>query len=37
VERAKGIKIELTPLEKRLPLVFGWRHFFKLMKDGHLR
>lgn len=37
VERTKGIKIELTPLERRFPLIFGWRHFFKLLKKGMIR
>lgn len=37
VERAKGIKIELTPLERRFPLIFGWRHFFKLRRKGMIK
>ena len=37
VERAKGIKIELTPLERKYPLIFGWRHFFRIKRQGHLK
>ncbi len=37
VERSKGIKIELTPLERRFPLIFGWRHFFKLVRRGMIK
>lgn len=37
VERSKGIKIELTKLERRFPLIFGWRHFFKLLKKGMIK
>jgi len=37
VERAKGIKIELTPLERKYPLIFGWKHFFKIKREGHLK
>ncbi len=37
VERSKGIHIELTPWERRLPLILGWRHFFRLLRQGHLK
>ncbi len=37
VERSKGIKIELSPLERRFPLIFGWRHFFKLLRRGMIK
>lgn len=37
IERTKGIKIELTPLERRFPLIFGWRHFFKLLRKGMIK
>jgi hypothetical protein len=37
VERSKGIKIELTPLERRFPLIFGWRHFFRLLRKGMIK
>ena len=37
VERARGIKIELTPLERKYPLIFGWKHFFKIKREGHLK
>jgi len=37
VERSKGIKIELTPMERKFPLIFGWRHFFKLRRKGMIK
>ncbi len=37
LERARGIKIELTPLEKKYPLIFGWKHFFRIKREGHLK
>lgn len=37
VERARGIKIELTPLERKYPLLFGWKHFFRVKREGHLK
>jgi len=37
VERTKGIKIELTPLERKFPLIFGWRHFFRLLRKGMIK
>lgn len=37
VERARGIRIELTPLERKFPLIFGWRHFFRMKREGHLK
>lgn len=37
VERSKGIKIELTPLERKFPLIFGWRHFFRLLRKGMIK
>jgi hypothetical protein len=37
IERTKGIKLEATPLQRRYPLIFGWRHFFRLLKAGAIR
>lgn len=37
VERAKGIKIELTPLERRFPLILGWKYFFRLKRRGMIK
>lgn len=34
VERNYGTRIELTPLERRFPLIFGWPKFFALRKKG---
>jgi len=34
VERHQGIRIELTPLQKRYPLIFAWPIFFKFKKRG---
>ncbi len=37
IERTKGIKIELTEKERRHPLIYGWPHFFRLLKAGAIR
>jgi hypothetical protein len=34
IERTKGIKLEVTPRQRRHPLIFGWPHLLKLMKAG---
>jgi hypothetical protein len=34
IERTKGIKLEVTPRQRRHPLIFGWPHFFRLLKAG---
>ena len=37
VERSKGIRIELTEQERKYPLIFGWKHFFRLKRKGMIR
>ncbi|MBI2890078.1 MAG: hypothetical protein HYY13_04760 [Nitrospirae bacterium] len=37
IERSQGERIHLTPLERRLPLIFAWRHFFRLLREDRLR
>ncbi|UCD83893.1 MAG: hypothetical protein JSU92_11485 [Deltaproteobacteria bacterium] len=37
VERSRGIKIELTPIERRFPLIFGWKHFYRLKRKGMIK
>lgn len=37
IERTKGIKIELTAKERRHPLIYGWPHFFRLLRAGAIR
>jgi hypothetical protein len=32
IERTQGIKIELTPFEKKFWYIFGWKHFFRLSR-----
>jgi hypothetical protein len=34
IERTKGIKIELKPKERRHPLIYGWKYFFRLLRAG---
>ncbi len=34
VERNYGVRIELSPLERRFPLIFGWPKFFALRRKG---
>ena len=37
IERTTGERLELSKWDRRLPLVFGWRHLFKLLKKKALR
>ena len=37
VERTHGYKIELTPMERRFVLILGWKHFFRLLREGKIR
>lgn len=37
VERTKGIRIELTERERKYPLLFAWKHFFRLKRQGLLK
>lgn len=37
VERTYGVKLELTPRERRWVLILGWRHFFRLRREGKIR
>ncbi|NMB75137.1 MAG: hypothetical protein GYA21_08400 [Myxococcales bacterium] len=34
IERTKGIKLEVTPRQRRHPLIFGWPHLFRLIRAG---
>ncbi len=34
IERTKGIRLEVTPRQRRHPLIFAWPHLFRLMKAG---
>ena len=34
IERTKGIKLEVTPRQRRHPLIFAWPHLFRLIKAG---
>ena len=33
IERTKGIKLNLTEKERRHPLIYGWKYYFRLKKD----
>lgn len=37
IERTKGIKIQLTANQRRHPLIFGWSHFFRLLRAGAIK
>ncbi len=37
IERTQGIKIKPSPLQRRYPLIFGWPHFFRLLKSGAIK
>ena len=37
ISRHSGVEIEVTPVLRRYPLVFGWRVFLKLVRQGILR
>jgi hypothetical protein len=34
IERTKGIRLELTPLQRRYPYIFGWPLFFRFLRQG---
>ncbi len=34
IERTQGIKIELSEKERRHPLIYGWKYFFRLLRQG---
>jgi hypothetical protein len=34
IERTKGIRVELTPLQRKYPYIFGWPHFFRFVRKG---
>ena len=36
VERTYGVKLELTPRERRWVLILGWKHFFRLRREGKI-
>lgn len=37
LERTHNIRIELTDREKRYPLLFCWKHFFRVWRNGLIR
>jgi hypothetical protein len=37
LERHNGVRLELTPLQRRYPLVFGWGHLARLLREGLIR
>jgi len=37
LERSKGIRLELNERERKYPLIFGWKHFFRLKRAGKIR
>ena len=37
IERARGVRLELTWYDRKFPLIFGWRHFIKLLRRGHIK
>lgn len=37
IERAQGIKLELTEREKKYPLIYCWKYYFRLKKDKKLK
>lgn len=37
INRHSGVEIEVTPRLRRYPILFGWRVFLKLVKQGILR
>ncbi len=37
IERTTGEKLDLSKWDRKLPLIFGWRHFFRLLKKKALR
>jgi len=36
LERTYGVKLELTPRERRWILILGWRHYFRLRRQGRI-
>ncbi len=34
LERHHGVNVELTPLQRRFPLIFGWPVYFKMRRKG---
>ncbi len=37
IERTYGTKLELTPRERRWILILGWKHFFRLRREGKIK
>ncbi len=37
IERTTGEKLNLTEWDRRLPLIFGWRYLFRLLKQKAIR
>jgi len=37
IERTKGIKIELTEKERKYPLIYGWKYYFRFKRDKTLK
>jgi hypothetical protein len=37
VERTKGIKIELSPLERKYAFIFGWKYFLRMLRKGMVK
>ncbi|MCX5858811.1 MAG: hypothetical protein NT056_02765 [Proteobacteria bacterium] len=37
LERSKGIRLELTARERKYPLIFCWKHFFRLKRAGKIK
>jgi len=37
VERTYGVKIELTEKERKHPLIFGWKYYFKFKREGKIK
>jgi len=37
LERTHGVKLELSPFERKFILIFGWRHYFRLKKEGKIK
>jgi hypothetical protein len=37
IERTQGIKIELTPTEKKYWYIFGWKHFLRLYRKNLIK
>ena len=37
LERTYGTRLELKPYERKFILIFGWKHYFRLRKQGKIR